>query len=174
MTYTGSSFYGSWSVMNRAAVWKLVPTIPATGIAFPFLLLAAQAAPQSTALGFIGIDEAVKRFVTDRNETGHLFRAPVLAQEVSGYPKRGFQDSRCITRAFGTLTRQFLSLLGAIAFQTRVPVYLSTDRRAMPAQDLGYLKLVMSGFHQGVNLITFILAEVFVAHGNFDWGVKKL
>jgi hypothetical protein len=44
----------------------------------------------------------------------------------------------------------------------------------MSAQYLGNLKLVMSGFHQGVNLITFILAEVFVAHSNFDWGVKKL
>ena len=161
--------------MNRAAVGQLAPAVSPTGIAIPFLLLAAQAAPQSTALGFIGIDVPVKCFVADGNKPSDLFRTEALAQKVSGDLEFSFRDSGRITRAFGTLLSNLLGLLGAIAFQTRVPAHLPTNRRAMPVQDKGNLKLVMSGFHQGanvMNLITLILAEVFVAHSNFDWGVK--
>jgi len=35
----------------------------------------------------------------------------------------------------------------------------------VPIQQLGYLSLIVSGFHEGVNLISFSLAEVFVFHG---------
>ena len=34
----------------------------------------------------------------------------------------------------------------------------------MPIQQLGDLRLIVSGFHKGMNLISFSLAEVFVGH----------
>ena len=36
--------------------------------------------------------------------------------------------------------------------------------RSMPIQQLGCLRLIVSGFHEGVNLLSFSLAEVFVGH----------
>ena len=42
---------------------------------------------------------------------------------------------------------------------------LTTDGELVPVQQFGYFRLFVSGFHNGVNLISFSLAEVFVGHG---------
>ena len=44
------------------------------------------------------------------------------------------------------------------------PVVISFASWQRRLQPLGYLSLIVSGFHEGVNLISFSLAEVFVFH----------
>ena len=39
------------------------------------------------------------------------------------------------------------------------------DGRFVSIQQLGDLSLIVSGFHKGVDLISFNLAEMFVVHG---------
>jgi hypothetical protein len=57
------------------------------------------------------------------------------------------------------------SLLRAVTARTSVTDKLPTDGNLVPVQYLGYLRLIVSGFHKGVNLISFSLAEMFVGHG---------
>lgn len=70
------------TLMNRTSVRDLTAPSPPIGITFPFLLLSAQAAPKITALGFVGLDILIKRFVAHRHQTGYLLRAPLLLQKV--------------------------------------------------------------------------------------------
>ena len=162
------------SIVNRTPVRDLAAPVSAAGITFPLFLLTAQAAPKVTASGFVSVDILIKRFVANRHHAGNLFRAPLLAQEVGCDLKGLSSHLRRIARTFRTAICQKLSLIGAIAPLARIAVQFPADRRTMPVQDQGNLGLVKACFHQGVNLITFRWAEVFVGHGNFDWGVKKL
>ena len=63
-----------------------------------------------------------------------------------------------------SIGRHLTSLLGAVTPRASVAAQLPTDGGLVPVQQLGYLSLIVSGFHEGVNLISFSLAEVFVGH----------
>jgi hypothetical protein len=60
--------------------------------------------------------------------------------------------------------RDLASLLGAVTARASVTAQLPIDGGLVSVQHLGYLRLIVSGFHKGVNLISFSLVEVFVCH----------
>ena len=45
-----------------------------------------------------------------------------------------------------------------------VAAQLPTDGGLVPIQQLGDMRLIVSSFHEGVKMISFSLAEVFVGH----------
>ena len=57
---------------------------------------------------------------------------------------------------------------GAVTPITCVTGKLPTNGRLMPIQQLGYLGLGFSVFHEDINLISFSLAKVLIGHGYFD------
>jgi hypothetical protein len=61
--------------------------------------------------------------------------------------------------------RNLASLLGAVTPRARVADQHQTDGGLVSIQQLGNLSLIVSGFHKGVDLISFNLAEMFVGHG---------
>ena len=62
------------------------------------------------------------------------------------------------------MCRHFASLLGAVTPRASVTAQLPTDGGLASVQHLGYLRLIVSSFHEGVNLISSSLAEMFVGH----------
>ena len=69
-----------------------------------------------------------------------------------------------VTTVLRALYRVFTGLLGAIASRTTVAIQLPANVGLVPIEQLGNLRLIVSSFHEGVNLISFSLAEVFVFH----------
>ncbi len=61
-----------------------------------------------------------------------------------------------------SLCRELIGLFGAIAPRTSVEIQLPDDGGLVPIQQFGYLRSIVSCFHEGINLISFSLAEVFV------------
>jgi hypothetical protein len=57
--------------------------------------------------------------------------------------------------------------------RTRVAIQLPADGGLVPIQQLRYLSLIVSSFHEGVNLISFSMAEVFVFHKQLRLPRKK-
>ena len=55
-------------------------------------------------------------------------------------------------------------MLGAVTPGDSVATQLPTDGGLMPGQQLGDLRLILPGFHKGMNMISFSLAEMFVGH----------
>ncbi len=64
-----------------------------------------------------------------------------------------------------SISRNLVSLLGSITPRASITAQLPTDGGLVPIQQLGDLRLIVSGFHEGLNLIFFSLAEMFVGHG---------
>jgi hypothetical protein len=67
----------------------------------------------------------------------------------------------CVMRVMG---RPHASLVGAVIARASVMAQLPTDGGLVRIQHLGDLRLIMSCFHGGANLIAFSLADVFVGH----------
>jgi hypothetical protein len=85
-------------------------------------------------------------------------------QQMASLTPRPRLNSRCIAAVKRPLGRYLAGLPGAVTSCARVATQLSTDGGFVPVKQSGYLRLVVSGFHEGVNLISFSLAEVFVGH----------
>ena len=77
-----------------------------------------------------------------------------------------------ITKSRARISK-FAGLFGAIAFAPAVPDQLAANGGLAPIEQPGNLGLIVSGFHEGVNLISFGLAEVFVIHGQLRLAGQK-
>ena len=64
-----------------------------------------------------------------------------------------------------TMYRELTKLDAPQGVTERVVGKLPADGRFVSIQQLGNLSLIVSGFHKGVDLISFNLAEMFVVHG---------
>ena len=61
-----------------------------------------------------------------------------------------------------SIGRHLTSLLGAVTAGASAAAQLPTVSGLVSIQQLGDLELIVSGFHEGVSLISFSLADVFV------------
>jgi hypothetical protein len=107
----------------------------------------------------------INSFMADGQLRGNLFGTPLHAQQGINFifhPRRYRVGVTAVLRSIG---RHLASLLGSIAQRTSVAAQIPTDGGLVSVQYLGYLRMIVSGFHEGVNLISFSLAEVFVGHG---------
>ena len=152
-------------ITQGAPVRDLTPSVPPAGVALSLLLVAAQVLPQLAASGLVGINMLVKRLMADWQLASNLLRTPLQAQKIGRLLAHPGGHSRSVSALLRSLGRQLTGLLGPIAFKPAVARELPADSRFVSIQQLGDLSLIVSGFHKGVDLISFHLAEMFVIHG---------
>lgn len=126
-----------------------------------------------TALRLVSVDFLINRLVANREVAGDLLGAPLQSKKPSNRLPDFRRDARRISAAALSLFRQMLGLRGPIPSSARAPRQLSADSRFVTAHYLGDLGLVMSGFHQCMDLITFGLAEVCIGHQASSTGRSK-
>ena len=97
---------------------------------------------------------------------GHynLLRTPFHAHQRTGFLPYPRHNGWGIATVLCTLCRELTGLFWSIAPRTSITNQLPANGGLVPIQQLSYLSLIVSGFHEGVNLISFSLAEVFVFH----------
>ena len=164
MTYLLPRLNMQGSIAQGSSVGDLSPTISPTRVTLPLLLLTAQVLPKCSPLSLVRINKLVKRFMTDGQFGGYLFGTPLNLQQSTGlfaYPRCNGRRIATVLRSIG---RHLASLLGPVTTRATVAAQLPADGGLVPIQQVGYLSLIVSGFHEGVNLISFSLAEVFVGH----------
>ncbi len=164
MTYLLSDLYMRGTLAQRISVGNLSPAVTPTGIAFPLLLLTAQVLPKNSTLGLVGINAQANRFMADGQLACNLLWAPLHAQQGIGFIFHPRRYRAGVATVLQSMRRHLASLLGAVTARASVTAQFPTDGGLVPVQQFGYLRLIVSGFHKGVNLISFSLAEVFVGH----------
>ena len=90
---------------------------------------------------------------------------PLHAQQIGGLLAHPGGHTSRVSALLRSLGRQLTGLLGPIAFEPVVARKLPADGRFVSIQQLGNMSLIVSGFHKGVDLISFHLVEMFVVHG---------
>ena len=123
---------------------------------------------QITALSFVLKNVLVDPLMADGNPVlflepeADLLRAPVLAQQMfNSTPTRAANTwSRLILPPLDT---QPMRLLWSVATQSPIALQLTADRGLVAAQHSGHLGLVMTCFHECVNLVSFFLGKLRVA-----------
>ena len=165
MAHLLSSFDMRRPITQGAPVRDLAPSVPPAGVALSLLLLAAQVLPQLAASGLVGINMLVKSLMADWQLAGNLLRAPLQAQKIGRLLTHPGGHRSGVSALLRSLGRQLTGLLGPIAFKPAVARELPADGRFVSIQQLGNLSLIVSGFHKGVDLISFHLAEMFIVHG---------
>ena len=164
MTHLSSCFNVQGPLAQRPSVGDLSSPVSATCIALPLLLLTAQVLPKRPALSLVGINMLINGFMADGQLRGNLLGAPLNAQQSTGSFTYPWLNSWSIAAVLRSIGRHLASLLGSITPRASVAAQLPTDGGLVPIQQLGDLRLIVSGFHKGMNLISFSLAEVFVGH----------
>ncbi len=86
-------------------------------------------------------------------------------QQIGGLLAHLGGHSRSVSALLRSLSRQLTGLREPIAFKPVVARKLPADGRFVSIQKLGYLRLIASGFHKSVNLISFNLAGMLAGHG---------
>ena len=94
----------------------------------------------------------------------NLLRAPLQLQQQLRLVIHPCWHRVGVAAVLRSISRHLTSLLGAVTARASVSAQLPTDGGLVPVQQFGYLRLIVSGFHKGMNLISFSLAEVFVGH----------
>jgi len=103
--------------------------------------------------------------MTDEQLCRNLLGALLNAQQSIGFFPYPWLNSWSIATFLRSMGRHLASLLGAVTPRASVTAQLPNDGGLVPVQQFGYLRLIVSGFHKGVNLISFSLAEVYLGHG---------
>ena len=85
-------------------------------------------------------------------------------QSLNNQFARHRSNQQSVAARLRSLLTKNLSMSGSITSQTRVTQNLPTDCRLMSTKYLGNRLEVLSCFHKCINLITFSLAEMFIAH----------
>ena len=81
--------------------------------------------------------------------SGNLLWTPLHAQQGIGFifhPRRYRAGVAAVLRSIG---RHLASLLGAVTARASIAAQLPTDGGLVSVQYLGYLRLIVSGFHKG-------------------------
>ena len=159
-----SSFDMRRPITQGASVRDLAPSVPTARVALSFLLLAAKVLPQRAASSLVRVNMLVKRLMADWQLACNLLRAPLQAQQICGLLAHPGGHSSSVSAFLRSLGRQLTGLLGPIAFKPAIARKLPADGRFVSIKQLGDLSLIVSGFHKGVDLISFNLAEMFVVH----------
>ena len=149
---------------NGAPTNDLSATTLSAGVALTPLFLTTKVFPKRPALCLISVDVLVNRFVANGQRGRDLLGTPLQIQPLSNQFARHRINLQSIAARLCSLLTKNLSLSGSITSQTRVTQNLPTDCRLMSTQYLGNRLEVLSCFHKGINLITFSLAEMFIAH----------
>ena len=160
-----SSFDMRRPITQGAPMWNLAPPVPPARIALSLLLLAAKVLPQRAASSLVRVNMLVKRLMADWQLTCNLLRAPLQFKQAGGLLSHPGRHCGCVPAFLRTLGRSCAGLLWPVTLKAPIARKLSADGRFVSIKQLGDLSLIVSGFHKGVDLISFNLAEMFVVHG---------
>lgn len=152
-------------VAQGASVRNLAPSVPTARVALSLLLLAAKVLPQRAASSFVRVNMPVKRLMADWQLASNLLRAPLQFKQAGGLLSHPRWHGGSVPALLRTLGRNCTGLLWPVAFKAPIARNLPADGRFVSIKQLGDLSLIVSGFHKGVDLISFNLAEMFVVHG---------
>ena len=152
-------------VAQGSSVRNLAPSVSAARVAFSLLLLAAKVLPQRAASCFVKVSMLVKRIMTDWQFAGNLLKAPLKFKQAGGLLSHSGRHCGCVAAFLRTLSRSCAGLLWPVAFKAPIARTLPADSRFVSIQQLGNLSFILSGFHQGLELMSFNLAGMFVVHG---------
>ncbi len=157
-------------IAQRPSVGDLSSPLSATCKALLLLLLTAQVLPKRPSLSLVGINTQVNRFMADGQLARNLLWAPLQLQQQLRLVIHPCWHRIGVTTVLRSIGRYLASLLGPIAPRASVTAQLPTDSALASVQHLGYLRLIVSGFHEGVNLITAVKGSVEL-HIAFDRGI---
>ncbi len=163
-----------WTLADRASIDNLTSSLNPIGVSLFSLLLASQTLPKSPSSSFIRIDMLIKRFMANWQLCSDLLGAELLANPVKGGFKHMRLNAPGITTNYGALLSKSIGLLGSVPVAPFFPSNLSRKGGLAPAKIRGNLGAIQSFFHEAKNLISFVLAEEFIGHGNLTFEVKKL
>jgi hypothetical protein len=152
------------SIVQLTTVGYLPPAISLSHIALSIVPLAQQDLPKSTAFRLVSINMPVQRFKADGQSRCDLFRTPLHAQQRTGLFTLPRFKGWGIPIVLRMLCRELTGLFGTIAPRTTNSIQPPTAGGLVPVQQLGYLALILYGFHERVNLMSFSLAEVLVTN----------
>jgi hypothetical protein len=107
----------------------------------------------------------INGFMADGQLRSNLFGTPLDAEQGINFIFHARRNRVGVSAVLRSIVRHLASLLGSITPRAIIADQLPTDGGLVLVQYLGYLRLIVSGFHKGVNQISFSLAEVFVGHG---------
>jgi len=162
MTHLASSFNMPAPIAQRTSVVDLPLTVTSARKTFPLLILAAQVLPKNPALHFARINILVHRLMAVGQLGGDLLGNPLQTKQNTGFFTQQRLNGWGVPTVLRSLYRELIGLFGSIAPRTSVAIQLPAESGLVPIQQLGYLRLIESGFYEYVNLISFSLAEVFV------------
>lgn len=94
----------------------------------------------------------------------NLLLAPLKLKQQTSLLMHPHRHRAGIATILCSIGRLLASLLGAVAPRAAVATQLPADGGLVPVKQFGNLRLIVSGLHERVNLISFSLAEVFVGH----------
>src|SRR3990172_882046 len=120
---------------------------------------------KGAAAPFICVDIQIDAFmahgglVLQFQTPGDLLRTPSLAQEPFDLLPSLPSNTRMICVALPVI-REFICLLGAIAFLPAIATQLARDRAFMATDQNGNVRLVMAGFLQGVYLVSLFTGKL--------------
>ena len=116
----------------------------------------------------------IKRFMANWQLCSDLLGAELLRNALKGGFKHMRLNASGITTTYGPLLGKSIGLLGSVPATPFVPSNLSRNGGLAPAKVIGNLGAIHSFFHEAKNLISFVLAEMVIFHGNLTVQVKKL
>jgi hypothetical protein len=106
----------------------------------------------------------VKRLMADWQFACNLLRAPLQFKQAGCLLSHPGRRCGCIPAFLRALGRSCAGFLWPLTFKAPIARKLSADGRFVSIQQLGDLSLIVSGFHKGIDLISFNLAGMFVVH----------
>ncbi len=143
------------------------PTTLITTITLLSFLLATQVPVQLTAVCLVLVYVVIYPFMTQSDTFSFmqpvtdLLRTSFVPQPDLYSLPQGRGESLLLA-GFSTRLPEQLSLAGSIASQATVASEFTANSRFMHAYQGGYVRLCMSCFHQGVNLVTLMLGKLCV------------
>ncbi len=143
----------------------LAPCVPTASVALSLLLLTAKVLPQRAASSLVRVNMRVKRLIADWQLACNLLRAPLQFKQACGLLSHPMWHGGSVPALLRTLGRNSTGLLWPVAYKAPVARNFPADDRFVSIQQLGDICLIVSGFHKGVDLISFNLAEMIVVRG---------
>jgi hypothetical protein len=164
MTNFLTTFNVRWALAQRPVLGDLPPAVSTTGVALSLLLLATPVLLQGAAKRLVCINMQVQRFMAHWKLAGDLLWAPLQPKQRTGSLYHPGRKRAGVAARFRAFAGKFTSLFGSVASTPGIAAQLATDRGLVSYKLSGNLRDVLLDIHMAVNLISFILDEVFLIH----------
>lgn len=152
-----SSLLCARAARSKAVCWGFVLAGFAqlhSACAFAFAFDSASSS-KASRFSLVRIKMLINCFMLDGQVRGNMSRAPLNAQQITGSFTYPCLNSWNIATVLPSIGRNLASLLGAVTPRASVATQIPTDVGLVPVRQFGYLRLLMSDFHECMNMISF-------------------